>query len=106
MKVKKAVILAAGMGTRMLPSSKVIPKELLPVIDTPAIQVVVEEGVASGIEELILVISPGKNSGVDHFKPNTELEQHLETRGKHDILELVRRSNSPARITLAERAEE
>ncbi|MGA9740088.1 sugar phosphate nucleotidyltransferase, partial [Candidatus Binatus sp.] len=60
MKVKKAVILAAGMGTRMLPSSKVIAKELLPVVDTPAIQVVVEEAVASGIAEIILVISPGK----------------------------------------------
>ena len=57
MKVKKAVILAAGMGTRMLPSSKVIPKEILPVVDTPAIQVVVEEAVASGIEEIVLVIS-------------------------------------------------
>ncbi len=56
MKVKKAVILAAGMGTRMLPSSKVIPKEILPVVDTPAIQVVVEEAVASGIEEIVLVI--------------------------------------------------
>ena len=68
MKVKKAVILAAGMGTRMLPSSKVIPKEILPVVDTPAIQVVVEEAVASGIEEIILVISPGKTTVVDHFK--------------------------------------
>ena len=102
MKVKKAVILAAGMGTRMLPSSKVIPKELLPVIDTPAIQVVVEEAVASGIEEIILVISPGKETVVDHFEPNLELERHLEDRGKHDILEIIRRSNSPARITVAE----
>ncbi len=87
MKVKKAVILAAGMGTRMLPSSKVIPKELLPVIDTPAIQVVVEEALASGIEEIVLVISPGKTTVVDHFKPNVELEDHLEERGKRDILE-------------------
>ena len=102
MKVKKAVILAAGMGTRMLPSSKVIPKELLPVIDTPAIQVVVEEAVASGIEEIILVISPGKATVVDHFKPNSELERHLEDRGKRDILEIIRQSNNPARITIAE----
>jgi UTP--glucose-1-phosphate uridylyltransferase len=102
MKVKKAVILAAGMGTRMLPSSKVIPKELLPVVDTPAIQVVVEEAVASGIEEIILVISPGKTTVVDHFEPNAELERHLEARGKHDILDLIRQSNRPAKITIAE----
>ena len=102
MKVKKAVILAAGMGTRMLPSSKVIPKEILPVVDTPAIQIVVEEAVASGIAEIILVISPGKTTVVEHFEPNAELERHLEDRGKYDILELVRRSNSPARITIAE----
>ena len=102
MKVKKAVILAAGMGTRMLPSSKVIPKELLPVVDTPAIQVVVEEAVASGIEEIILVISPGKTTVVDHFEPNADLERHLEARGKHDILELIRQSNRPAKITIAE----
>jgi UTP--glucose-1-phosphate uridylyltransferase len=102
MKVKKAVILAAGMGTRMLPSSKVIPKELLPVVDTPAIQVVVEEAVASGIEEIILVISPGKTTVVDHFEPNADLERHLEARGKHDILELIQRSNRPAKITIAE----
>ena len=102
MKVKKAVILAAGMGTRMLPSSKVIAKELLPVVDTPAIQVVVEEAVASGIAEIILVISPGKTTVADHFEPNAELERYLEARDKLDILELVRRSNNPARITIAE----
>ncbi len=102
MKVKKAVILAAGMGTRMLPSSKVIAKELLPVVDTPAIQIVVEEAVASGIEEIILVVSPGKTTVANHFEPNVELERHLEAREKHDILELVRRSNNPARITIAE----
>ena len=102
MKVKKAVILAAGMGTRMLPSSKVIPKEILPVVDTPAIEVVVEEAVASGIEEIIIVISPGKTTVVEHFKCNTELERNLEQRGKHDLLEIVRRSNNPARITVAE----
>src|SRR5258708_35213235 len=102
MKVKKAVILAAGMGTRMLPSSKVIPKELLPVIDTPAIQVVVEEAVASGIEEIVLVISPGKATVVDHFKPNTQLERQLEDRGKRQILEKIRQSNKPHRITIPE----
>jgi UTP--glucose-1-phosphate uridylyltransferase len=102
MKVRKAVILAAGMGTRMLPASKVVPKEMLPVIDTPAIEVVVEEAVASGISEIVIVISPGKTTVIDHFKPNTELEDHLEARGKRDILELIRKSNSPAKITVAE----
>ena len=104
MKVKKAVILAAGMGTRMLPSSKVIPKEILPVVDTPAIQVVVEEAVASGIEEIVIVVSPGKTTVVEHFNSNLELERHLEERGKNEILEIVRRSNNPAKITVAEQA--
>src|ERR1700722_6342097 len=104
MKVRKAVILAAGMGTRMLPSSKVIPKEILPVVDTPAIQVVVEEAVASGIEEIVIVVSPGKTIVVDHFDSNEELERHLEERGKHEILDQIRRSNSPAKISVAEQA--
>ena len=104
MKVKKAVILAAGMGTRMLPSSKVIPKEILPVVDTPAIQVVVEEAVASGIEEIVIVVSPGKTTVVEHFNSNVELERHLEERGKKEILEIVRRSNNPAKISIAEQA--
>ena len=104
MKVRKAVILAAGMGTRMLPSSKVIPKEILPVVDTPAIQMVVEEAVASGIEEVVIVISPGKTTVVDHFKPNLELERNLAARGKNDILEILRRSNNPAKITVAEQS--
>jgi len=101
MKVKKAVILAAGMGTRMLPSSKVIPKEILPVVDTPAIQVVVEEAVASGIEEIVIVVSPGKTTVVEHFNCNAELGRHLEERGKNEILEIVRRSNNPAKISIA-----
>ena len=83
MKVRKAVIVAAGLGTRMLPASKVIPKEILPVVDTPAIQIIVEEAVASGIEEIMMVISPGKpwcwiissragdSSGISKAKANT-----------------------------------
>jgi UTP--glucose-1-phosphate uridylyltransferase len=102
MKVRKAVILAAGMGTRMLPSSKVIPKEMLPVVDTPAIQMVVEEAVASGIEEVVIVISPGKTTVVDQLRPNVELEQNLAARGKNDLLEILRRSNTRAKITIAE----
>jgi UTP--glucose-1-phosphate uridylyltransferase len=105
MKVRKAVILAAGMGTRMLPASKVIPKEILPVVDTPAIQVVVEEAVASGIEEVIIVTSPGKTLVLEQFEPAIELEHHLESRGKTDILTMLRKSNRPVKITSAEQAE-
>ena len=101
MKVRKAVVLAAGLGTRMLPASKVIPKEILPVVDKPAIQMVVEEAVASGIDEIILVLSPGRTTVHDHFKPAEELERHLEQRGKLEILELLRETNRLARFTLA-----
>jgi UTP--glucose-1-phosphate uridylyltransferase len=101
MKVRKAVIVAAGFGTRMMPASKVIPKEILPVVDTPAIQLVVEEAVASGIEEIVVVVSPGRTLILDHFKPAEDLERHLENRGKHDLLELLRRSNNPARFRAA-----
>lgn len=105
MNVRKAVIVAAGLGTRMLPASKVIPKEILPVIDTPAIQVIVEEAVASGIEEIIVVVSPGKTMVLDHFQPALDLERHLERKGKHDLLENLRRSNNPARFKTAHQAE-
>ncbi len=101
MKVRKAVIVAAGLGTRMLPASKVIPKEILPVVDKPAIQVVVEEAVASGIEEIVLVLSPGRTIGLEHFQPADELERHLEQRGKYDILESLRHTSRLARFTAA-----
>jgi UTP--glucose-1-phosphate uridylyltransferase len=101
MKVRKAVIVAAGLGTRMLPASKVIPKEILPVVDKPALQVVVEEAVASGIEEIVLVLSPNRTIGLEHFRPAPELERHLEERGRHDILETLRQTNRLARVTAA-----
>lgn len=101
MKVRKAVVLAAGLGTRMLPASKVVPKEILPVVDKPAIQVVVEEALASGIEEIVLVLSPGRTTVHDHFNPAEELERHLEERGKHDLLEMIRATNRMARFTVA-----
>jgi UTP--glucose-1-phosphate uridylyltransferase len=101
MKVRKAVVLAAGLGTRMLPASKVIPKEILPVVDKPAIQVVVEEAVAAGIEEIILVLSPGRTTVLEHFQPAAELERHLAQRGKDDLLEIVRHSNGLARLSVA-----
>jgi UTP--glucose-1-phosphate uridylyltransferase len=101
MKVRKAVIVAAGMGTRMLPASKVIPKEILPVVDKPAIQIVVEEAVASGIEEIILVLSPGRTTVLEHFQSAPELERLLEQRLKHDLLEVVRYTNRLARFNTA-----
>jgi UTP--glucose-1-phosphate uridylyltransferase len=101
MKVRKAVIVAAGLGTRMLPASKVIPKEILPVVDKPAVQIVVEEAVASGIEEIVLLLGPGKETLLDHFKPAEPLERQLESRGKLDLLELVRKINQLARFTTA-----
>jgi UTP--glucose-1-phosphate uridylyltransferase len=101
MKVRKAVIVAAGLGTRMLPASKVIPKEILPVVDKPALQVVVEEAVASGIEEIVLVLSPNRTIALEHFQPARELEHHLELRGKHDVLANLRQTNQLARFTAA-----
>ena len=68
MKVRKAVVVAAGLGTRMLPATRVIPKEILPVVDRPAIQIVVEEAIASGIEEVVIVVSPGRSLVLDHFE--------------------------------------
>ncbi|HKD66052.1 MAG TPA: UTP--glucose-1-phosphate uridylyltransferase [Candidatus Binataceae bacterium] len=105
MKIKKAVILAAGYGTRMLPASKVVPKELLPVLDTPAIQIVVEEIVASGITDIVMVISRGKGALLDHFAPAPDLEQFLVQRGKRDLLEVARKTSSMAHITPVEQTE-
>ncbi|TXD43002.1 UTP--glucose-1-phosphate uridylyltransferase GalU [Lujinxingia vulgaris] len=88
--VRKAVIPVAGFGTRLLPVTKSVPKELLPVVDVPAIQVVVEECVQAGIEEVILITGRGKGGVEDHFDYNFELENILEVRGKVEELERVR----------------
>jgi UTP--glucose-1-phosphate uridylyltransferase len=101
MKIRKALVVAAGLGTRMLPATRVIPKEILPVVDRPAIQIVVEEAVASGIEEIVIVVAPGRSLVLDHFAPVPDLERHLEERGKHDLLALVRSIGAIARITRA-----
>ena len=103
MKVRKAVIVAAGWGTRMLPASRVIPKELLPVVDTPAIQVIVEEIAASGIDDIAIVISPGRTLVLDQFRPAPELEQYLEERGKRDLLAIVQ-GQQQTRANHADRA--
>src|SRR5213075_1023879 len=89
-KIRKAVFPAAGLGTRFLPATKAQPKEMLPLVDKPVIQYVVEEAVASGIESIIIVTGRGKTAIEDHFDVAYELEQMLERRGKHDLLAQVR----------------
>lgn len=89
MKIRKAVIPAAGMGTRVLPASKAIPKEMLPIVDKPAIQYIVEEAVASGIEDILIIISRGKDAIEDHFDRHPQLEEALERKNKTALLESV-----------------
>ena len=91
MRVRKAVITAAGWGTRFLPATKAQPKEMLPLIDKPLIQYAVEEAVASGIEQIIVVTAPGKKSIEDHFDRSFELEYTLEQKGEITLLEEIRR---------------
>jgi len=87
--VRKAVITAAGMGTRFLPATKSIPKEMLPVVDRPAIQYVVEEAVQAGLTDILIITGRGKRAVEDHFDRNFELEHYLENAGKHDLLKQV-----------------
>jgi UTP--glucose-1-phosphate uridylyltransferase len=86
MKIKKAVIPAAGLGTRVLPATKVLPKEMIPIVDKPAIQYIVEEAVNSGITDILIIISRGKSIIEDHFDRTPELEKRLEMGGKYDSL--------------------
>jgi UTP--glucose-1-phosphate uridylyltransferase len=86
LQVKKAVIPAAGLGTRFLPATKAVPKELIPVVNKPVIQYVIEEAAASGIGEAIFVVSSGKGAILDHFDTLFEIEETLRRRGKHDQL--------------------
>ena len=90
MKIKKAIIPAAGLGVRFLPATKAQPKEMLPIVDKPTIQYIVEEAVASGIEDILIVTGKNKRAIEDHFDKSTELEMYLEKRGKDDLLEIVR----------------
>jgi UTP--glucose-1-phosphate uridylyltransferase len=98
MKVRKAVIPAAGLGTRFLPATKAQPKEMLPVVDKPAIQYVVEEACRAGIEDILIVTGRGKRSIEDHFDRSIELEHYLETKGKFDELKEVREISEMATI--------
>ncbi len=88
-KVRKAVIPAAGLGTRFLPATKALAKEMLPIVDKPTIQFIVEEALKSGIEEILVVTGKSKRSIEDHFDSNFELEYNLEHKGKTDLLKLV-----------------
>lgn len=99
MKVRKAVFPAAGFGTRFLPATKATPKEMLPLVDKPLIQYGVEEAVAAGCTEIIIVTGRGKSSLEDHFDKSYELETALEARGKTALLELVRGVSHLAKIS-------
>src|SRR5271168_3834393 len=98
-KVRKAVLPAAGLGTRFLPATKAQPKEMLNVVDKPQIQYVVEECVASGIEHIIIVTGRGKSSIEDHFDYNPSLENFLEEKGKHAEAELVRHISDMVQVS-------
>src|SRR5699024_2060334 len=97
-KVKKAVIPAAGLGTRFLPATKAMPKEMLPILDKPTIQYIVEEAVAAGIEDIIIVTGKHKRSIEDHFDHQIELEENLKEKNKLDILERVNHPSNLANI--------
>lgn len=98
-KIRKAIIPVAGFGTRFLPVTKAMPKEMLPIVDKPIIQYLVEEAVASGITDIIFVTGRGKRAIEDHFDTSYELEQTLVERDKHDLLKIVRPIASLARFT-------
>jgi UTP--glucose-1-phosphate uridylyltransferase len=96
--VRKAVIPAAGMGTRFLPATKSMPKEMLPILDKPVLQFVIEEAVASGIDDILIVTGRGKRAIENHFDFNPELEAFLAATGKHDLIERVRDIGERAHI--------
>lgn len=98
MKIRKAIIPAAGLGTRVLPASKAMPKEMLPIVDKPAIQYIVEEAVAAGIEDILIITNRGKEIIEDHFDYAYELEDKLQKSDKTKMLEDVRKSAELANI--------
>ena len=98
MKVRKAVIPAAGLGTRMLPATKTVPKEMLPLVDKPAIQYIIEEAVSAGIEDILIVTNRAKSAMDDYFDYYPELERRLESAGKEKELEEVKKAADLANI--------
>src|SRR5256714_3428763 len=103
--VRKAVFPAAGLGTRFLPATKAQPKEMLPLVDKPIIQYGVEEAVASGVDNIILVTGRGKNAIEDHFDVSVELETFLEARGKKEQLEEIRKISSMMNVAYVRQGE-
>jgi UTP--glucose-1-phosphate uridylyltransferase len=104
-KIRKAVFPAAGLGTRFLPATKASPKEMLPLVDKPLIQYVIEEAAASGVESVIIVTGRGKSAIEDHFDISFELEQLLRERGKSELIEEVRAVSEIARISYVRQRE-
>lgn len=98
MKVRKAVIPAAGLGTRLLPATKAVPKEMLPILDKPAIQYIVEEAVEAGIEEILIITNRGKDAIENHFDISYELEKHLEEKNNQEMLEMLKPISKMAKI--------
>jgi len=106
MRVRKAVFPAAGWGTRFLPATKALPKEMLPLVDKPVIQYAVEEAVAAGIEQVVIVTSSQKRAIEDHFDLNLELEQLLESRGDIEMLRQIRAISDLAQISYVRQKEQ
>jgi UTP--glucose-1-phosphate uridylyltransferase len=104
--IRKAIIPAAGFGTRFLPATKAVPKEMLPIVDKPVIQYVVEEAVASGITDICIVVSEGKGAIREHFSPNAVLESKLSVQHKDELLAEMRRISGMARFTYVTQKEQ
>jgi len=96
--IRKAVIPAAGYGTRFLPITKALPKELLPIIDRPTIEFIVNEAIESGITDILLIVSSNKNAIIDYFDYNLELEQILTNKNKHEDVQMLRLIGKGANI--------
>ncbi|MFH0776545.1 MAG: UTP--glucose-1-phosphate uridylyltransferase [Patescibacteria group bacterium] len=104
-KIRTAVIPVAGFGTRFLPASKAVPKELFPILDKPLLQILVEEVVAAGVERIVFVVSQGKEAIRNHFSPNPALEKKLATKGDAENLARVQKISKLARFDFAEQKE-
>ena len=98
MTITKAVIPAAGLGTRVLPATKSMPKEMFPIVDKPAIQYIVEEAVRSGITDILIILNRGKEIIEDHFDRSPELEQNLEMHNKNELLKTAKSISGLANI--------
>src|SRR3954463_2073325 len=100
--VRKALIPAAGRGTRFLPLTKAVPKELAPIVTTPALELVVAEAAGVGVTDVLLVVNPDKTAIADYFGPNADLEAALEAKGDHEGLRQIRRANELARFAFVD----